>query len=165
MGEQPVIGLTVWEVLVAIGNLLVLYVILKKLLFTKVKDVIDSREKEVQSIYDTAEATKNEAVKLKKEYEQNIKGAKDKAIEIINDAKENAIKRSGTIIEEASEEARNLKVKAQNAINLERKQVRDELHREIADIATLTASKILEKEINVDDHKKLIDDFISQVGE
>lgn len=163
--EQPVIGLGVWEVIVSIGNLLVLYFILKRILFGPVTKMIKQREDQVKSIYNDADQAKTEALALKNEYEQNIKGAKDKALEIINDATTNATRRANNIVDEAQQEARNVKEKALNSIELEKKQAFNELHKEIADIATMTASKILEKEINKDDHKKLIDDFISKVGE
>lgn len=163
--EQPVIGLGLWEIIVSIGNLFVLYFILKKILFGPVTNMIKQREDEVENIYNDAEKAKNEALSLKSEYEENIKGAKEKALEIVNEATANAGKRADTIVSEAQEEARSTKEKAQASIELEKKQAFDQLHKEIVDIATLTASKILEKEINADDHKQLIDDFISKVGE
>ena len=36
---------------------------------------------------------------------------------------------------------------------------------QIVDVSTALAEKMLEREVNADDHKALIDDFISKIGD
>lgn len=163
--EQPIIGFSAWELIVACGNLLVLYAILRVLLFKKVKVVIDSREGEVENMYKQAENVKAEAFALKAEYEKNISGAKDKALEIINDATASANKKAEQILNDAQDEVVALKNKADLSISLERKRAMSEMTSEVAGLVTLAASKVIEKEIDENTHKNLINDFINQVGE
>ncbi len=153
-----------WQIFVAACNLLIMFVILRKLLFSKVKDFIDARENEVRAMYDDAEKASSEANKLKTEYEANIAAAKDKALEIVNEATVTASKRSDVIIAEANKEAINIKDKAFDAIELEKKKAVLEIKSDISTLVTEAASKVIEKEIDENTHKKLIDDFIGQVG-
>ena len=162
---DPIISLNVWYIIVAVCNVLIIYAILRKLLFKKVKDVIDSREKEVSDIYNDADTAKDQALKLKAEYEANISDAKNKAAEIIKEAQTSAIKRTDAILEEAQKETSSLKQKAEQSIELERKKVMSELKGDISNLVTLAASKVIEKELNAADHKKLIENFVENVGE
>ena len=53
-------------------NLLILYLILKKLLFKPVKNMIDSRQKEIDDMYSDAEGSKEKAEAMKLEYEEKL---------------------------------------------------------------------------------------------
>ena len=48
---------------------------------------------------------------------------------------------------------------------LEKKRAQKELKSEIADVSSLIAEKVLSREINGEDHKRLIDSFIDEIGE
>ncbi|MFI3114810.1 MAG: F0F1 ATP synthase subunit B [Clostridia bacterium] len=163
MGNDAIIGLDIWYLTVAICNVLILYSILKKLLFEKVKNAIDTREREIQTNLKDADKARQEAFQLRAEYEHNIAQSKDKAAEIIMEATTTATRRSDIIMAEAIEESNAMKQKATVAIDLERKKVLSELRSDISDLVTMTASKVIEKELNADDHKKLIQDFVESV--
>ena len=47
----------------------------------------------------------------------------------------------------------------------ERQKVMNEIKNEISNIALLAASKVIEKDIDSNKHKELIDNFIKEVGE
>ena len=54
--------------------------------------------------------------------------------------------------------------KAEESIELEKKKTLNEIKDEIAGLSVMIASKVVEKEINEADHKRMIEDFISKVG-
>ena len=56
-----------WTLLFQWGNLLILYLVIKKFLFGPIQNIIESREKEVQALYDAAEQAKNDAAAMKEE--------------------------------------------------------------------------------------------------
>lgn len=163
--NDPIIGLDLWYVFVAICNVLILYSVLKKLLFQKVKEVIDGRENEVASAFKEAEDAKAEAIRLKAEYEASIASAKDKASEIIKEATTSASKRADALVKQAEMEVTSMKRKAEVAVSVERQRVMTELTSDISQLVTLAAAKVIEKEINADDHKQLIQNFVEKVGE
>ena len=58
-----------------------------------------------------------------------------------------------------------MKNKAEKEIAQEKKKAVNEVKGEIGDMAVEIAGKVIEREINETDHEKLIDEFISNVGE
>ena len=91
--------------------------------------------------------------------------AKEKANEILESARKTATLQSEKIVKEASEQAAALKNKAEKEIAQEKKKAVNEVKGEIGGIAMDIAGKVIEREINEKDHEKLIDEFISNVGE
>lgn len=97
-----------------------------------------------------------------------------RALEVMNEAKATAAeivgqaqRRATDIIEEAKGDARaegdRLVVAAQAEIQRETNRAREELREKVATLAITAAEKILQKEINVDTHRTLVDDFAKQL--
>ena len=56
-----VISVNLWQILISLANLVILFLILKKFLFKPVKKVLDQRAASVESEYSEAERAKAEA--------------------------------------------------------------------------------------------------------
>ena len=46
-----------------------------------------------------------------------------------------------------------------------KKKAEDEIKEQIVDVSSALTEKLIEREINTEDHRKLIDSFISEMGE
>lgn len=99
---------------------------------------------------------------------------KEKAIEIIKDAKSqaqeilgNAEKRRNEIIEEAKTDAKSegerIMASARAEIEQEVNRAREELRGQVAALVVSGASRILDKEVDAKAHGKLIDDLTAQL--
>ena len=165
MQHLDVISVNVWQIIIALINLVILFLILKKFLFGPVQKVIKKREEELSGQYDKANETLLEAQNAKEEYETRLNGAKLEADDIIKNATDTAAKRSEKIIEGATEEADAIVGRAKAQAELEKKRAQSDIKNEIADVSSLIAEKLLAREINGEDHKKLIDSFIEEIGE
>ena len=108
---------------------------------------------------------KDEAHAIKAEYEQNMQEAKNKANEILVTAQKTAAIQSEEMLKEASAQAAALKAKAENDIAQEKRKAVNEIKGEIGGMAMEIAGKVIEREISEEDHVKLIDEFISNVGD
>ena len=106
----------------------------------------------------------NDANAAKKQFEDEISGARTKATEIIKSATDTATARSEEILSDAKEKADGMVSRAKIEIALEEKKSRQEIKREIAEVSTAIAEKILEREINADDHKDIIDNALKNLG-
>ena len=73
--------------------------------------------------------------------------------------------KSDAIIADANSQAAHLKQKAENEIQLEKKQMLSDVKAEISDLAVSIASRIMEREVNAQDHAEFVDQFIQNVGE
>ena len=112
-----------------------------------------------------ATKAKKEAIAMKTEYEQNMQQAKTKASDIVNEAQRTASLQSEEILKSAAQEARAMKEKAESDIAQEKRKAVNEVKNEIGGMAMEIAGKVIEREIKEEDHAKLIDEFISNVGE
>lgn len=164
MGFKPVVTIT-WELAIQIVNTVVLFWILRKILFKPVLNIIDVRENAIKSDIATGEQAKNEGLALKAEYEQKLAVAKNEGQEIIKQATFRAEQKSDEIISTAKEEATSLKERANKDIVQEKEKVMNELKNDISNIAILAASKVIEKDIDQAKHEEMINKFIEEVGE
>ena len=105
------------------------------------------------------------ALAMKDEYEKDMADARNKASEILSVAQKTASDQSERMIQEAAAQAAALKAKAESDIAQEKRKAVNEAKNEIGGMAMEIAGKVIEREINEEDHKKLIDDFIANVGE
>ena len=112
-----------------------------------------------------AEQAKADADAIKTEYEQNMKEAKEKANEILTTAQRTAALQSEEVLKEAASQAAALKSKAESDIAQEKRKAVNEIKDEIGGMAVEIAGKVIEREISEEDHAKLIDEFIANVGE
>lgn len=162
---ESIVGVNFWTALFTLCNMLITFLILKKLLFKPVKKMIDDRQKEIADQYAEAERRRQEAEQAKLAYDQEIAQAKQKRDEIVREAAELAHRQERDILNAAREEAKAITAKAQSDIRQERRKVFNEMKTEISDIAIEIAEKVTEKEIDSDKHRELIDSFIDQIGE
>ena len=146
-------------------NVGIMFIVLKKLLFKPVLGIIEAREKDIRENLAQGERAKKEGLTLKSEYEEKLTSAKEQGQEIIKQATLRAEQKENEIIAAAKQEASQLKEKASKDVEQERQKVMNEIKNEISSIAVLAASKVIEKDIDSNKHKELIDNFIKEVGE
>lgn len=161
---QNFVSIGGWNIVVTICNTLITFLIVKKFLFKPVRKMLAARAEEVQVMYDQAESDRAEAAAMKKDYTESIANAKAEATQITQTATRRATVRSEEILAEASRQATDMKRKAEQSIEQERKKAMNEIKDEIAGLSVMIASKIVEKDISEEDHKRMIEDFIDKVG-
>ena len=155
----------VWTMIFTWVNMLILFTVMKKLLFKPVMNILEQREAEVQKIYDDANVANEKAVSLEKEYSEKMAQAREEAGEIIRQATLTAQKREKEILESAREEVATMTRRAETQIAQERKKAYQEIKNEISDISVVIAGKMVQREIKAEDHEALISQFIENVGE
>ena len=162
---ESFVAINGWTMLFAWCNLIIVYLILKKLLFVPVKNMIDSRQKEVDDMYSDAEGAKSEAEKMRDEYEEKLGAAREESEEILRTAVRKAQLREEEILAEANERAARTLERAEEEIALEKKRALNEVKNEVTEMAVGIAERIIERDVAAEEHKDLIDSFIESVGE
>ena len=161
----PFVGVDLFTVIFAWINLVILYVFLKKLLFKPVKNMIDSRQKEIDDMYSDAENAKASANEMKAEYEGKIASADAESEEILRRAVRRAELREEEILKEADQKAARVMERAEEQIELEKKRAINDVKDEVSSIALGIAEAVIERDIEKNDHDSLIDEFIDKLGE
>ena len=159
------LNINFWNIAFTIINILVLYLFLKHFLMKPVMAILEERKQMADSQIADATKAKEEAKSMRDQYEASISNAKDEARQIISDAQKSATERGEAIVADAKKEAVAIKEKASADIAKERTAAFQQMKSEIGDIAVSIAGKVIEKEVKEADHQKLIDEFISDVGE
>lgn len=165
MQTLDIISVNLWQIIISLCNLVILFLILKKFLYKPVKSMLAKREEEIRSYYEAAEDAEKRALVHKAEFEEKMKSAQSLAEDIVEKATVHAERRGEKIIDEAREKAEVIVRQAQTEAKLERKNATADIKREIFDVSTFLSEKILEREIKSEDHRNLIDSFISKMGE
>lgn len=165
MEVQNLVGLVPWTFIAQIANLFIQVYLIKRFLFKPINAMLEKRKAMADAQIQDAVKAKEEAEAMKAEYEQNMLEAKNKASEILTNAQRTAAIQSEEMLKEASAQAAAMKSKAESDIAQEKRKAVNEVKDEIGGLAMEIAGKVIEREISEEDHTKLIDEFIANVGE
>lgn len=161
---EDFVGVNLWTMLFAWLNLLILYLILKKIAFVPIKNMIDSRQKEIDGMYDDAEKSRKDADSLKADYEEKMSHVKDESEEILKSAQRRALLREEDILRDAANKAERVLARAEEEAELEKKRMLNEVKDEVSKMAVEIASAVIERDVSEEEHKGLIDSFIDNMG-
>ena len=149
-----------WSSLMILCNVFILYLILRKFFWEKIKKFMDDRAAAVQDAIDAAEAVSKRADEKMANYSKRIANVEEEGREIIKASKQQADAQAQIIIEEARKQASDIIAKAEKTIELEKSQAMEEMRQEIASIAMLAAEQIVGKEIDNVGQDAIIDQAI-----
>ena len=161
---EAFVGVNFFTMIFAWINLVILYVFLKKLLFKPVKNMIDSRQKDIDDMYSDAEASKSKAEEMKVEYEERLSSANEESEAIIKKAVRRAQLREEDILKEANDKAQRVLQRAEEQIELEKKQAINDVKNQVSEMAIDIAAAVIERDIDKTAHESMIDEFISNMG-
>jgi len=164
MQNLDVISVNLWQILISLLNLVLLFLLLKKFLYAPVKKILEKREREIEESYHSARKSQEEADESRKMWQEKLSAAEEEAQEILQGATEHARHRGDKMIAEAREKANGLIRLAQSEVALERKKAEEGIKKEIVEVSGALAEKMLEREIRTEDHRNLIDSFLNEIG-
>ncbi|MDP9751701.1 F0F1 ATP synthase subunit B [Thermoanaerobacter pentosaceus] len=153
----------IWTFIFTIINILVLYYILKRLLFKPVTQFLEDRENKIKSSLEEAEKEKQEAYNLKAKYEEILQNADNEKKAIIERAQKFAEERANKIIDDANKEAKAIIERAKEEASLEKVKAMHDLREELSQLVIDAASRVLEKKIPIND-EDIIEEVIEEAG-
>lgn len=164
MDNLSFVTLDTWTLIFTWVNLLILFLLVKKLFFKPMQNMLNARQAEIDAQYLKADEAQSAAEEMKKNYEEKMTNAKIKAEEIVSDAVENASLRSDVIIKEAEEKASDMIERAQKNIEAQKESAFNSLQNEISSMAVNIAEKIIKSDIDEAKHRELIDNALEGLG-
>ncbi len=154
-----------WTFVFQIANTLILFLILKKLLFKPVTEMMQNRQEGIENSLKDAENKNLEAEVLIAKYQEKLAQSKEEGHEIVKAMKKEAEGVAAGIVRAAETDAKRTKNKAMLEIEREKTKSIQSLKDEVSEMALLAATRIIEKDLNDEDHKRLVQEFISEVGD
>ena len=162
---ESFIGIDFWTALFSLLNTLAIFLVAKKYLIGPVRKMIESRQKEIDDMYENAGNAKEEAMAMKEEYLKKLNDAQATSDKIVKEAVARGQKREEEIVQKANQEATQILQKAQEDIQLEKKKAVNDAKDEISDMALAIAGKVVGRQLNQADQAELIDRFIDELGD
>ncbi len=163
MQTLEIISVNLWQILISLANLLIIFLILKKFLFKPVKKVMDKRQAMVDEQFAAAKAAEDKALADKAAYEQKLATAQAEADSILKAADATAREHGDRLVAEAKDKAAGILRQAEADAALEHKKAEQAIRVEIVEVSTQLAEKMLEREIRVADHQGMIDSFLEDI--
>lgn len=142
-----------------------LFMIMSYLLFNPVKDLLKKRQDKIQSDIDTAKKDKEDALSLKEQYEEKMKQVDKECEEILAQARKKALSNEAQIVAQAKEEAARIVNQARVEAELEKQKAADSVKKEIIEIASLMAGKVVAASIDTTVQNALIKETLDEVGD
>ena len=151
-------------VLLAIA-VFVMFLFLSYMLFNPAREMLKKRQDKVKNDIDSAEKSREDAAKLKEEYENRLREIHKEEDAILSAARQKALENETKIIDQAKAEAANIIERANHQAELEMKKAQDEIKKEIITVASMVAGKEVSEKLDIEIQDSLIDDTLKEIGE
>ena len=148
----------------AIVCFLILFFVLWKFVFKPVNKMISARQDEIRKNLDEADRQRDEAIKYLDEQKALLEQSKKEAREIVESGRQASRKAQEEMLEASHEKSRQMLDSALEEIKREKEKSLNEVKSRIIDIAMLTTEKIISKSLSEEEHKKLIEESLQEVG-
>jgi len=129
-----------------------------------VKNMEKAREDRIRNDLESAERTRLEAETEKQRYDAQLADARSEAGRIIDEARQSAETVRTDLVARAEDEAREIRERAQADIENQRVQAMTQLRSDVARLSIDLAGRIVERNLDNDTNRQLVDSFIDQVG-
>jgi len=159
------LGINLGYLISQVVNFTILLILLRLVLYRPILDMLEKRKKRVQQGFADAEAAKKEADRLQAEYQAKMDEVRKEGQETISQAVQQGEKLKEEILAKAREEATEIITKGQAGLDYERKQAMGELREQVVDLAIQAASKVIGESLDEQRHRRLIQDFLDNLGE
>lgn len=148
-------------ILVNIVGFVLLWFVLRKMVFTPIGKVLEERQQDITTTYDKLEADQRQMDALRLDYEQRLAGIEAEAREKIQGAIKDAQAARDQIVHEANARSKEMITRAEQEIQHERDQALITLRQQVVDLALGAATKVIGDSLDETRQRRLIDDFIT----
>lgn len=139
-------------------NFVLLVILLRIILFKPLLKFLDERARTIAESLRQAEENRARAEVMHREEEELIRDARQKASGIIDKAVASAHDEGRELVRKARKDTQAILASAQKELAEEADRVKRELRTEVASMVVSLSEKVLEREINEADHRKLIEE-------
>ena len=157
---NPMTSTIFWSIVVFV----ILVIVLWKFVLKPVNNMISKRQEEIREKIDTADRKSLEANEYLEEQKKTIDRSRVEEKNIIDEGKEAARKIKEEIENQASEKSKLMLENALIEIRSEKDRSINEVKDEMVDIALSASQKMISKSLSEEDHKKLIEESLKDLG-
>ena len=156
---DPHAGLMFWTLLIFVA----LWLVLRKYAFPAIFAAVEAREKALEDAIAAAKRDREEAAKLLEEHRRQIDAARADAQRLIAEGAKAGEKIRADMIEQARHQQQEILDRARQEIGAERDRAIAELRREAVDLAIKGASKVIERNLDDETNRKIVEQFLGDL--
>jgi F-type H+-transporting ATPase subunit b len=153
-----------WSLLVQMVNFIFLLAILYRFLYKPLLGKMEERTVAIKKSLDEAQAARAEATRQQDENATRLRAAYTEAQSIRAAALKEAGDEQRKLVEAARREAQQLVESAKAQMDADVRRAREELRREVSEIAITVAETLVRRSLRDDDHRRIVEDTIARVG-
>ena len=142
-----------------------LFLIMSNMLFNPARKLLQNRKDGIARDIADAKKEKEEAEKLKAEYEAKLKDIQKERDEILAEARQKALKNETKIINDAKADAAAIIARANEEAELEKRKVADDVKQEMITVAALMAQKVVAANMDTTIQNTLVEQTLKEMGE
>ena len=156
-------NINVIEILIYIINFVVTFVLLYLLLYKPVSKFLAGRRERIVASLKEAEATQSEAQRVFEEAKAELAGTAEKSRQLSHEAFENAARDAQRVLDDAEDDAATIVERAREQMQAERQAALERAYTELLSLAKDVSSRILSREVSIEDNRRIVEDFFSEV--
>ena len=154
-------GLFMWTIV----TFFIVLAILKWKAWGPLINALDKREEDIREALASAEKARQDAEKASSEYEDMMRKAQAEAQQIVSEGKAAGERVKNDIQSAANDKADEIIEKAKAQIDAERRKAIQEIKSSVVDLSMGAAAKVIERNLDSDDNRKLIDKTLEGIGQ
>jgi len=152
-------GLMIWTIIC----FAIAFFILKRYAFEPIQTSIDERRQRIRRSLEEADAARNEARRLLEEHRALIGQARGQAEEILAETRRVADAQRERVKDETEADRKRRLEETRRQIEAETHRALEQIRAEVAELTLVAASKVTGKALDDADHRRLIDEAISEL--
>lgn len=156
---------SVTEIIFPLINFVIFLYLIKRFLLPVVRSHLRSRREQIVAALGEADESKRRAGEMVRDYRARLGRMAEEANRLREELRADGEREKAKLLREAEELAGKIKADADFLAEQEIKLARQRLREEIARLAQEAAQKLIQSHLTPDDQKRLVEEFLSEVGE
>lgn len=156
---SPSGGLMFWTLVI----FLILFAILAKLVLPKILAAVEAREKALEDAIEGAKRDREEASRMLADQQRQIEAARAEAQKLIVEGRQTGEKLRADMIEDTHQQQQGMLERARREIEMEKERAIAEMRREAVELAIAGASKVIEKNLDDQSNRKIVESFLASI--
>ena len=152
-------GLMFWTIIIFV----ILLVVLSKFAFKPMLAAVEARERSLQAALDDAKRDREEAQRVLAEHRAQLENSRAEAQKLIADGRATAEKLRHDLLEQTKSQQQEMLDRARRDIDTEKTNAIAALRREAVDLAIAGAGKVIERNLDNDANRKLVEGYLGSV--
>ncbi len=162
-GAAQILGWSIDLALFTIVVFLLLLFVLSRFAWKPMLEGLQKREENIRSALEDAQRARDEAQKVREQLQAEMNQAAQKVRDMMDATRRDAERSSNEMIAKTRAEIQTERERLRREIDLATDQALQQIWNQTAQLATLVSAKAIRRQLNEEDHRRLVDEAITEL--